>query len=261
MVCSPPSMTTDVATRWGQRCAHCGAGAGIKLDPNALPSGGCPCQMDSVFSTLDGQVLPPSGAPKQNWAYPARPTSSRSRIGKSGQGQGRGTRVTSPWPCVSEPAPQTEDDYDTTSMPPVEETEHRDPLPIPKKIDIDSQKLLTSVYAKAQKAQTTVYSAPSNQIRSGSGRRQLLRYTDAGITRDFPSANMSSSTKIIQGFPRLLSRYHHPILGGKPPRGSSAELPVGTSANHSRDALPMYCSMNYRGPPKLTVVQPTMSLL
>ncbi len=92
-------------------------------------------------------------------------------------------------------------------------------LNLPKRFQVDSNKLVASVYAKV---------GYSTSLTTKSSDKIVLRYTDGGIQKPEVPARISS-----KAFPKLVSRY--------------------ISRKSSRDGLPMYIE-TYKQNSKLTVV-------
>ena len=135
-----------------------------------------------------------------------------------------------PWPTNTGPcmfqthtgAQVPQNDIDLESLHTVKSEPSRDEhktevseIVFPKKIDIDSQKLLSSVCTKTQRAQTV---CNTRKCCSGSKKRTLLRYNDAQIKKpeqfltrsmdqSYSSRLSGSTSRALYGFPNLLSRF------------------------------------------------------
>lgn len=217
--CPPPALLTpDIAsTRWSQRCPQCGFGMNLRLD-QVNRSRNCRCQADSVFSAQD-----------LHWANPVFPSFPRKL---------RTTVV--PCPKISPPQKDfvAESSQTAGSSYSSAELEISSEPTFPKKIDIDSDKLLSSVYAKTQKAQSVC----GDFHALTSAKRRLLRCSDAQIRKPdrlaTPYLEYSYSRRLsagctvdsyataLQGFPTMLNRFR---LGNCTPIATSAMLADGNT--------------------------------
>ena len=214
---------------------RCGAGMNLHLEPVDKVND-CWCQTDSVFS-----------AQHPHWASSVvRPPSRTLRM------------TVAPWPMSNGPY-TSERDVDLESLhtlssdssPYVLKTEQL----LPKKIDIDSSKLLSSVCKKAERVQT-VRNTSTDCVK-----RTLLRYTDAHIRKPehFPtvisngyldhsySRRLSSSfshnySNTRQGFPNMLNRFR---LNSSIPKGTNSTLFLDDPTKNPN--------------PKLTIYEPKLS--
>ena len=188
--------------------------------------GGCKCQADSVFSTRDvhwasSVFRPPARTLKMTVApWPSTPGP---RTSQAETGPPRTSADPPMSQTDSDPPNTSQTDIDlesvfTVSSPDEQKIEVSETV-FPKKIDIDSQKLLSSVCTKTQRAQTGCNTRTSS---NHSKRRTLFHYTDAQIrkpdqfltrhvdhsySRRLSSSCSASTDRAIQGFPNLLSRF------------------------------------------------------
>ena len=156
-----------IDSTWGRTCNHCGNGMNLKLDHSVASP--CQCQQDSVRVGTEGQWYPRAAS-----------------VGRSGNPLQTPFTVTMSFPQRSHtPHPP--------SMPPKPNSM------LPKRIHIDKNKLVSSVYTKAQTYNTTHPANCSGLQKSG---KVVLRYTDGNIQKP------EMTTKVCtQPFPKLVSRY------------------------------------------------------
>ncbi|KAK2165304.1 hypothetical protein LSH36_52g05068 [Paralvinella palmiformis] len=152
---------------WGRTCNRCGNGMNLKLDyTNASP---CQCQQDSIRVGAEGHWYPRAAS-----------------VGRSGNPLPMPLTVTMSFP-----------QRPFTPRPP--SVSPKPSAMLPKHIHIDKNKLVTSIYSKAQTYHSTHANSEAGPNKPG---KFVLRYTDGNIQKPEMTGKICSKP-----FPKLISRY------------------------------------------------------